>query len=494
MAYIVNNCYFTGCAATDDGGGIHIESSDDVHITNCEITGCTSTDDGAGISIDGSTGALNITIEDCYIHDNASSSVGGGIYNNLGVVEIKNSRIIKNTASTSAAGIYTATDEGNFTKITNCVIAQGNGSYGGVVCYEASASGAYLTNCTIADNSGIGVYRSGSGEVFVTNCILWGNDTETSGTMTITYSDVEGGAAGTGNVNDNPHFLATGKHEYSLAEISSAVDAANSGATYYETTDLLGAPRYDHPDQANNGAGGVAYADMGAYEFQGTPINTFDYSSYFLNLNSASGTAPYYLYAIVRLPAVPQNFGGLTWTPDKNTRHQISSEIRINDITNDLTEYVTVDNHIVAKRVSVNTTYATPTRSVDYETDYQSSGDAHVAEEIQSPTGISLGPTGGLDENYRYVLITMAWETDDVAYTGNEILIFNVDIEQIQDDTHDFDDFFQCIHPGATLFGPDVPLSAFEIHALQDSLLKILYESRGAFSIPLFGRYAVPVV
>jgi hypothetical protein len=63
------------------------------------------------------------------------------------------------------------------------------------------------------------------------------------GTTTATYSDVQGGYTGTGNI-----------------------DAADGDAA--PELDIEGNPRVDDTATANTGVGTPSYADMGAYEYQ----------------------------------------------------------------------------------------------------------------------------------------------------------------------------------------------------------------------------------
>jgi hypothetical protein len=85
-------------------------------------------------------------------------------------------------------------------------------------------------------------------------------------TSTITYSDIQGGWTGTGNIDADPQFI--GGDDYRLLVSSPCIDAGTA----------LGAPMNDRDD--NPRPAGGAY-DMGAYEYQvldEVPI----YSCYFV--------------------------------------------------------------------------------------------------------------------------------------------------------------------------------------------------------------------
>ena len=86
---------------------------------------------------------------------------------------------------------------------------------GGALYLESAA--AAVTNCTIAgnhaDSEGGGIYNSCTLSISITNCIVWGNTANTwtqvadgYGNATVSYSDVEGGYTGTGNLDSDPLF------------------------------------------------------------------------------------------------------------------------------------------------------------------------------------------------------------------------------------------------------------------------------------------------
>jgi hypothetical protein len=99
-----------------------------------------------------------------------------------------------------------------------------------------------------------------SGGVIVRNSIIWGNsaptDPEINNDLTntvaaVTYTDIQGGYTGTGNLNLDPQFVNAGASNYHLSGTSPAI---NAGLNLGVSTDLDGNPRNSQPD-------------MGAYEY-----------------------------------------------------------------------------------------------------------------------------------------------------------------------------------------------------------------------------------
>ena len=117
-----------------------------------------------------------------------------------------------------------------------------------------------IVNSTIADNIGSGISsRKGSAPVLV-NTVVWGNtggsfSGQTAHLTTATYSVIEGGYPGTGNLNVDPLFVNPAANDYHLTTNSPLIDAGDSAHPMVPANDLDGNPR------------DIGAVDIGAYEF-----------------------------------------------------------------------------------------------------------------------------------------------------------------------------------------------------------------------------------
>jgi PKD repeat protein len=251
------------------GGGISAVDNSPT-ISNCIITGNRG-EYGGGILDFGTTGA---TITNCVITNNTVTKHGGGIY--TAAATITNCIIRDNVASWEGGGI-SLSDWGGDTSsvITNCIISNNTADDGGGIrCVSTSP---IFVNCTISGNSatspyGGGMYCYDGNGPTVVNSILWDNTAYGSpnevylggaGTsIDITYSDVKGGWAGTGNIAAEPFFVDAGHGNFHLQSASPCVDAGNDAAPGLPVIDFEGDDRVVDGDD-----NGTATVDMGADEF-----------------------------------------------------------------------------------------------------------------------------------------------------------------------------------------------------------------------------------
>ncbi|WP_026210154.1 S8 family serine peptidase [Flexithrix dorotheae] len=217
-----------------DGGGIYIIDSDP-EIHNCIIKDNKARFFGGGIFME----SANPIIENCTIDNNTvvhsyDYSNGGGIYiGNYANPKISKTVISNNSASNEGGGIFT---DGPSKPLIEQV--------------------TFYNNKSINKNSG-GFYRGFSTNSTIRNSIFWNNTPkqidESSGRipLKITYSNIQNGYPGMGNINKYPQFADVTQMNFGLLEDSPCIDKGDPGS------DLdIDSTR----------------ADMGAYYFHHQPL------------------------------------------------------------------------------------------------------------------------------------------------------------------------------------------------------------------------------
>lgn len=227
----------------DYGGGIHCDDASPT-ITNCTITGNTAQYNGGGLYC--GDYALPI-VSNCIIVANTANENGGGIGCDWDSdPNITNSIITGNIAHNRGGAVAC---EMSSPRITNCLIADNSAddAGGGIYCHRWDEP--VVSNCTFVSNSALNgnalacdsFNQNFSSEPQLINCILWNGADEIwnndGSTITITYSDVQGGWPGTGNIDIEPNFVSGPLGDYYLSQIaagktsnSPCVDAGSNTA------------------------------------------------------------------------------------------------------------------------------------------------------------------------------------------------------------------------------------------------------------------------
>jgi len=240
------------------------------------------------------------TIINCRIMNSIANGNGGGIYCANSSPRIVNTEITYNTAGGFGGGIYCEAE--STAEIINCLIAfNTSGDIGGsIYLYESDAT---ITLCTVAYNYGLDYgdlqfYPNPKGGICcrdsdpaISNCIIgrnggtyiwgmWGDPYSAGDDLyecEATYSCIENGDQGDGNIDDDPLWVAGPLGDFYLSQIQAGQAATspcvNAGEQYIlgtlQTTYGLGditTSILNHRD--------VGYADMG-YHFPfhvGPPI------------------------------------------------------------------------------------------------------------------------------------------------------------------------------------------------------------------------------
>jgi predicted outer membrane repeat protein len=145
---------------------------------------------------------------------------------------------------------------GNAEVVTNCVFIAND--YALLTRIDLHST---VTHCTFLNNA-VAVTHGQNGVTRMANCVIWGStDASIEGPAIVTFSNIEGGWEGEGNIDVDPRFAdADGR----LLPGSPCIDAGtNDPPGGLPPTDIGGRPR-----PADGNADGRAVADMGAYEMQ----------------------------------------------------------------------------------------------------------------------------------------------------------------------------------------------------------------------------------
>ena len=234
---------------------------------NATVAGSEIDDRGGGML----NSSVSPAVANCIFIANTVVGAGGGMCNLGASPTVSNCAFVNNDGGTVGGGMY---NRDASPTVTNCIfvgnfVPNSPGASGGGV-FNYTGTSTVLRNCTFYGNTGYAGGGMGSdASPTVTNCVFWG-DTGTGvpeiyGTSTITYSNVQGGYAGTGNINSDPLFVNAANGNFHLQATSPCIDAGFGDAST-PATDIDGNPRYDDPGVANTGAGTPNYVDMGAYE------------------------------------------------------------------------------------------------------------------------------------------------------------------------------------------------------------------------------------
>ncbi len=264
------------------GGGIYCKDSD-LNLTNVQVINNAGELNGGGIYLTDSSTAFifksNLSGNEAWW----SEGSGGAINcNDESYIEIENGYIQDNFANTGGGISCTELSE---LKIINTLISDNEGNDRGCAIHIEN-SNSTIVNSTINNNTpmntacdGGGLHSSSSAETTLINCIFYNNlpdeihfnSEQNPSSVTISYSDIQGGEAGIvtnnngtvnwleGNIDQDPLLLNSGEHPFSLTECSPCINAGIPDTTG------LNLPEYD---LAGNPRIFDDRIDMGAYEFQ----------------------------------------------------------------------------------------------------------------------------------------------------------------------------------------------------------------------------------
>jgi hypothetical protein len=244
-----------------NGGGIACTLQSAPTIMNCVLLNNTAAALGGGIACRGISQAV---ITRCTFIGNVSFGTPEGAQGGGPSLFVLSNAIVTDCVFIDKYSLWgSAIDcSGSFPLITNCLFVDNTAVLGGggVFC---SASDPFITNCTFTQNAspnGGALVLAGAylpRYPVLANCILWNDGPEEIvvgiGQPTITYSDVQGGWPGAGNIDAPPVFVADtldAGADYSLHHNSPCIDATDNSAMPADTADLDGDADVDLADLA----------------------------------------------------------------------------------------------------------------------------------------------------------------------------------------------------------------------------------------------------
>ena len=153
---------------------------------------------------------------------------GGGMLNDASTPDIRNCVFTGNRAVRGAGMANVASSP----TVAHCLFSRNHADLGGGGMGNLNSRPTVI-NCTFSENSvdnetGHGGMGSNGGGPIVTQCIFWSNDSlQVASVSAVTYSCVQGGFAGTGNIDADPLFADPENGDYRLRSQAGRWDPLN---------------------------------------------------------------------------------------------------------------------------------------------------------------------------------------------------------------------------------------------------------------------------
>ena len=207
--FTVAYCTFSGNSGGGYGGGICSSPTSMLMVHASQFLDNSAVQGGALIHGNGGI----CFASQCTFIGNTTAGGGGAISEYHAQLYAADSQFLDNTSDNDGGAVWVD----SIATMANCLFAYNAASWGGALFeYYYSSDPTTIKNCTLASNIADGNTQAGaltfqgSGSHFVENSILWGNTAgqiESSTAVTVSYSDIQHGFPGDGNLNTDPVFL-----------------------------------------------------------------------------------------------------------------------------------------------------------------------------------------------------------------------------------------------------------------------------------------------
>jgi hypothetical protein len=209
------------------------------------------------------------TVINCTFKGNCAR-VGAGMCNRSNSPTTINCIFISNSAD-YGGGIY---NFDSIPTIKNCTFICNSALYGAGI-YNTYLSNLLVTGCTFisnsAENEGGGIYNYSYSHPIMTNCIFWYNTPDEicnyeNCSSDVTYSNIQGGWSGLGNIDTDPCFADANNGDYHLKSQAGRWNPNSQSWVLDNVTSPCidsgnpGCPLRDEPNGPNN-----VRINMGAY-------------------------------------------------------------------------------------------------------------------------------------------------------------------------------------------------------------------------------------
>jgi hypothetical protein len=262
----VSSCVFSTNTSAGNGGGMYNGGSSPM-VTDCTFSDNTAYSHGGGMYNDESSPTLTNTT---FSANEATIGSGGGMYNDDSSPIVSNSSFFNNTAYNMTGGAMLNLNSSP--TVVNTIFYKNSAGDNGLEITNYSSSSPTLTNCTFRSIYHPAIFNNSSSPI-ITNSILWGGGfdmifNELGSSPLVSYSNIEGGYTGTGNINADPMFVDSANGDLHLKPSSPCIDAGNNSAPSLATTDMDGNKRrMNDPVVADTGNGSPPIVDIGADEY-----------------------------------------------------------------------------------------------------------------------------------------------------------------------------------------------------------------------------------